>query len=142
MPPPVRHCRFPLPVTSSWRGLGGRLLLGRLVAVDQRLEVRARPELRDRGRGHVDLSAGREVTRRAGGTLALLEGAETACRWLVKDRMDITGARWGLAGAEAVLKLRALYSAGDFDQYWNHHLRQEHQHIHQAKYRDSLQLAA
>ncbi len=32
---------------------------------------------------------------------------EGACRHLVKDRMDITGARWGLDGAEAILKLRA-----------------------------------
>ena len=28
---------------------------------------------------------------------------EGACRHLIKDRMDITGARWGLAGAEAIL---------------------------------------
>jgi hypothetical protein len=35
-------------------------------------------------------------------------------RHLVGDRLDITGARWGLAGAEAVLKLRALWSNGDF----------------------------
>ena len=28
---------------------------------------------------------------------------EGACRYLVKERMDITGARWGLAGGEAVL---------------------------------------
>ena len=40
---------------------------------------------------------------------------------LVKDRMDITGARWGLDGAEAILKLRALISNGDFDQYWVWH---------------------
>ena len=39
---------------------------------------------------------------------------EGACRHLVKDRMDLTGARWGLEGAEAVLKLRALRSNGDF----------------------------
>jgi hypothetical protein len=39
---------------------------------------------------------------------------EGACRYLVKDRMDITGARWGLEGAEAVLKLRALISNDDF----------------------------
>jgi hypothetical protein len=31
---------------------------------------------------------------------------EGACRYLVKDRMAITGARWGLPGAEAVLRLR------------------------------------
>ena len=42
---------------------------------------------------------------------------EGACRHLVKDRMDLTGARWGLDGAEAVLKLRALRSNGDFDEY-------------------------
>ena len=40
---------------------------------------------------------------------------EGACRHLVKDRMDITGARWGLDGAEAILKLRALIANGDFD---------------------------
>ena len=32
--------------------------------------------------------------------------------------MDITGARWGLEGAEAVLKLRALIASGDFEDYW------------------------
>lgn len=31
--------------------------------------------------------------------------------------MDLTGARWGLEGAEAVLELRALHSNGDFDDY-------------------------
>ena len=40
---------------------------------------------------------------------------EGACRHLVKDRLDITGARWGLTGAEAILKLRALHSNGDFE---------------------------
>ncbi len=67
---------------------------------------------------------------------------EGACRHLVKDRMDITGARWGLAGAEAILKLRALISNGDFDEYWAFHLRQEHQRVHEARYRDNLSLAA
>ena len=43
---------------------------------------------------------------------------EGAARWLVKDRMDITGARWGLEGAEAILKLRALIASGDFGAYW------------------------
>lgn len=41
-----------------------------------------------------------------------------ACCHLVKDRLDITGARWGLAGAEAVLKLRAVRANGDFEAYW------------------------
>jgi hypothetical protein len=63
---------------------------------------------------------------------------EGACRHLVKDRMDITGARWGLDGAEAVLKLRALRSNGDFDQYWNFHTRQEHQRNHLARFKAGL----
>src|SRR6266571_585819 len=67
---------------------------------------------------------------------------EGACRHIVKDRMDITGARWGLEGAEAVLRLRALIASGDFDAYWRYHLRREHERIHGALYRESLALAA
>ena len=67
---------------------------------------------------------------------------EGACRHIVKDRMDITGARWGLEGAEAILKLRALIATGDFEDYWRFHLRREHERIHHARYRDSLILAA
>ena len=52
---------------------------------------------------------------------------EGTCRHLVKDRMDITGARWGITTAEAVLKLRALQANGDFDTYWTYHLQREHQ---------------
>jgi hypothetical protein len=67
---------------------------------------------------------------------------EGACRHLVKDRMDITGARWGLQGAEAVLSLRALVSNGDFDAYWRYHLDQEHHRVHHTKYQHTHQLAA
>jgi hypothetical protein len=59
---------------------------------------------------------------------------EGACRHLIKDRMDITGARWGLQTAEAVLKLRALISNGDFDTYWDFHLTQEHHRVHAPRY--------
>ena len=67
---------------------------------------------------------------------------EGACRHIVKDRMDITGARWGLDGAEAILKLRALHSNGDFDAYWEWHLDQEQQRVHHARYQDPSALAA
>ena len=49
---------------------------------------------------------------------------EGACRHLVKDRMDITGARWRLKSAEAVLQLRSLHSSGDEDAYWEFHKAQ------------------
>jgi len=48
--------------------------------------------------------------------------------------MDITGARWGLEGAEAVLKLRALRSNGDFDEYFKFHLSQERKRIHESRF--------
>jgi hypothetical protein len=33
------------------------------------------------------------------------------------DRLSLSGARWGLDGAEAVLTLRAVISNGDFEEY-------------------------
>jgi hypothetical protein len=63
---------------------------------------------------------------------------EGACRHLVKDRMDLTGARWGLDGAEAILKLRAIHSNRDFDQYWRYHLSQEHQRNHRSLYANNI----
>lgn len=62
---------------------------------------------------------------------------EGACRHLVKDRMDLTGARWGLHGAEAVLKLRALRSNDDFDAYWRYHLDEEQRRVHSSRYADN-----
>ena len=59
---------------------------------------------------------------------------EGACRYLVKDRMDRTGARWSLQGAEAVLRLRSLRASGDFEAYWSFHLEQEHARTHRAHY--------
>jgi hypothetical protein len=74
---------------------------------------------------HVSLAAGVPIAT------GVIEGA---CRHLVKDRMDITGARWGLDGAESVLQLRALRSSGDFDAYWDFHERREHARHHAARY--------
>ncbi len=59
---------------------------------------------------------------------------EGACRYLIKDRFDITGARWGLEGAEAVLKLRALRKNGDLEEYWRYHIVQERRRNHEALY--------
>jgi hypothetical protein len=58
---------------------------------------------------------------------------EGACRHLLKDRLDITGARWGLPGAEAILKLRALTANHDFDDYWRFDLAQERHRVHELR---------
>jgi hypothetical protein len=74
---------------------------------------------------------------------------EGACRHIVKDRMDLTGSRWGLTGAEAVLRLRTVQSNGDFDEYWAFHLAEERRRVHEThrparsvRRRDQLRLAA
>jgi len=63
---------------------------------------------------------------------------EGAVRHVVRDRMDVTGARWGLPGAEAVLKLRALRANDCWDEYWSFHLDQEHKRVHESRYLDGL----
>ncbi len=60
---------------------------------------------------------------------------EGACRHLICDRMDGV-ARWSLKGAEAVLRMRALRSSGDFAPYWDYHAEQEYQRNHVASYED------
>ena len=50
---------------------------------------------------------------------------EGTCLHLVKDRMEGSGMRWTVRGAEAVLQLRALHLNGDWDAYWQHHMQCE-----------------
>jgi hypothetical protein len=61
---------------------------------------------------------------------------EGACRHLVQDRMEVTGARWSLTGAEAVLRWRSLWVSDDFETYWRFHLEQEQQRNHTTHYAD------
>ena len=59
---------------------------------------------------------------------------EGACRHLVKERMNVAGARRSLEGGEAVLRLRVLRSSGDFDEYWKFHEIREYERNHLAHY--------
>ena len=59
---------------------------------------------------------------------------EGACRYLVKDRLEVTGARWRLKGSEAILKLRAIRKNGDWQPYWRFHLAQEQERVHLSRY--------
>jgi len=63
---------------------------------------------------------------------------EGTCRYLVADRMDITGARWSVEGAEAILKLRAMRCNGDFDDYWPFHQDQERRRVHETRYENQV----
>ena len=69
---------------------------------------------------------------------------EGACRHLVQDRMGITGARWGLQGAQSMLWLRAIAASGDHDAYWAWHITRENHRNHRSRYQDpaSFELTA
>jgi hypothetical protein len=51
--------------------------------------------------------------------------AEGACRHVVKDRMERTGMRWTLDGAQAMLDLRATYINGDWDAFIEYRIQRE-----------------
>ncbi|NOY25161.1 MAG: hypothetical protein GXP62_04730 [Oligoflexia bacterium] len=53
------------------------------------------------------------------------------------DRMGITAARWGLKGAQAVLRLRALKNSGDLDAYWDLHRQRELRRNHLSRFADA-----
>lgn len=55
---------------------------------------------------------------------------EGACKNLIKDRLERSGMRWTQLMAEAVVKLRALYLSGDFNTYWDFHIREDQQRLY------------
>ncbi len=55
---------------------------------------------------------------------------EGACGHLVKDRLDQSGMRWTLAGAQAILDLRAVRLNGDWDAYWTFHRQHQHHRLY------------
>src|SRR5256886_1764445 len=55
-----------------------------------------------------------------------------ACKNLIKDRMERSGMRWTEEMAEAIVKLRAIYLSGDFDQYWPFHIQKDQERLHPA----------
>ena len=56
--------------------------------------------------------------------------AEGACRHLVKDRLERTGMRWTVEGAQAILDLRSTYLNGDWSAYWAYYTDAEHQRLY------------
>jgi hypothetical protein len=51
--------------------------------------------------------------------------AEGACRHVVKDRLEQTGMRWTVDGAQAMLHLRAIYLNGYWDEFVNYRIETE-----------------
>jgi len=55
---------------------------------------------------------------------------EGACKNLIKDRMERSGMRWSSDGAEAMVKMRAVYLSGDFEEYWDWHIAQDQERLY------------
>ncbi|MEO5937045.1 MAG: ISKra4 family transposase [Terriglobales bacterium] len=59
--------------------------------------------------------------------------AEGACRHLVKDRMEQTGMRWTVDGAQALLHLRAIYINGDWPAFVTYRIQKEQDRLYPYK---------
>lgn len=59
--------------------------------------------------------------------------AEGACRHLVKDRMEQTGMRWTVEGAQALLNLRALYLNGNWSDFVTYRIQEEQDALYPYK---------
>lgn len=141
------HCFHPVGSTQceEWvREQALRLLKGeaRSVAIDLRREA-TRLQLTEKERKPVDKCADYldkyrpmlEYDSFLPEGLPIASGViEGACRHLIKDRLDRTGARWRMKSAEAVIRIRSLRSSGDFDAYWKFHRTQELQRNHSCHY--------
>ncbi len=60
---------------------------------------------------------------------------EGACRHLVKDRMEQTGMRWRIAGAQAILSVRAIYINDDWEPFHADRIRAEQRKLYPYKRR-------
>jgi hypothetical protein len=141
------HCFHPVGSNQAEEWVKGKALqvlhgAAESVAVDLRRDA-TRKQLSQNKRRAVDKCAGYldkyspmlEYDSFLSEGLPIASGViEGACRHLIKDRLDRTGARWRMKSAEAIIRIRSLRSSGDFDAYWRFHREQELQRNHSCHY--------
>lgn len=59
---------------------------------------------------------------------------EGTCGSLVKDRMEHSGMRWSIPGAQAVLAQRAVVKNGDWNDFWRYFIDSERQRLYTTVY--------
>lgn len=69
---------------------------------------------------------------------------EGTCGSLVKDRMEHSGMRWSIRGAQAVLNLRAVKKNHDWEPFWQYYIESEKTRLYDASnvHVDSYTMAA
>jgi hypothetical protein len=65
---------------------------------------------------------------------------EGACRHFVKDRMELSGMRWSIDGAENLLHLRAVAENDDWDNYHHFRKQQRQQRLYQSDWPEVISL--
>ena len=65
---------------------------------------------------------------------------EGACRNLINDRMELTGMKWSLKGAEAMIRLRSVDINGDWEDFWKFHRKAERNRLYPGNPPISLEL--
>ena len=55
---------------------------------------------------------------------------EGACRYVIKDRMERTGMRWSMTGAQTMLELRCISVNEEWDAFMSFHVAQENQRLY------------
>lgn len=65
---------------------------------------------------------------------------EGACRHFVKDRMEMSGMRWSIDGAENLLHLRAVVENGDWDAYHRFRKQQRQQRLYNRDWPEDILL--
>jgi hypothetical protein len=60
---------------------------------------------------------------------------EGACGSLVKDRMEHSGMRWSIKGAQAVLSQRAVMLNGDWNAFWKYYIETETVRLYPTAYK-------
>ena len=59
---------------------------------------------------------------------------EGTCGSLVKDRMEHSGMRWSIVGAQAILAQRAVVKNGDWEDFWNYLIDAERERLYSTVY--------
>lgn len=65
---------------------------------------------------------------------------EGACRNLINDRMELTGMKWSLKGAEAMIRLRSVDINGDWEDFWQFHRKAERNRLYPGNPPISLEI--
>ena len=92
----------------------------RLKSAKRRKEMRKIIGYFEQHRAHMDYARYRREGYPIGSGVV-----EAAVKTLVKNRMEQTGMRWKEEGAEALLKLRAVFLNGYWEKFWRFHLQRQ-----------------